>query len=83
MLKFFIKTLVVIAVLTGIGYAAYPPIAKAIAERNKPRWRTVKVDEGTITRVVNATGTVRPVKKVQIGSFVSGQILDLFVDFFG
>jgi HlyD family secretion protein len=81
MLKFFIKSLLVIAVLTGIGYAAYPPIAKKIAERNKPKWRTVNIDEGSITRVVNATGTVRPVKKVQIGSFVSGPILDLFVEF--
>ena len=81
MLKFFVKSLLVIAVLTGIGYAAYFPISKAIAERNKPRWRTVKVDEGTITRVVNATGTVRPVKKVQVGSFVSGPIMDLFVEF--
>lgn len=81
MFKFLLKSLLVIAVLGGIGYAAYPPIAKKIAERNKPSWRTVTVDTGTITRVVNATGTVRPVKKVQVGSFVSGPILDLFVEF--
>lgn len=80
MLKFLLKSLIVIGVLVGIGFLAWPPIAASIAERNKPRWRTVEVETGEITKVVNATGTVRPVKKVQVGSFVSGPILDLFVE---
>ena len=80
-MKFFLKFLVVIAILVGIGYAAYPSIAEAIAERNKPRWRTEKVDKGTITKVVNATGTVKPTKSVQVGSFVSGPIVNLHVEF--
>ncbi len=81
MLKFFIKLLIVMAILTGIGMATYPVIAKKIAERNKPRWRTTKVESGTITQVVNATGTVKPTKSVQVGSFVSGPIDELFVEF--
>jgi HlyD family secretion protein len=80
MLKFFLKSLLVVGVLVGIGYLAYPPIAASIKERNKPRWRTVEVENGEIIKVVNATGKVRPVKKVQVGSFVSGPILDLFVE---
>lgn len=80
MLKFLLKSLLVIGVLVGIGFLAYPPIAAQIKERNKPRWRTVKVEKGEIIKVVNATGKVRPVKKVQVGSFVSGPILDLFVE---
>ena len=81
MLKFFLKSLVVIAILVGIGYAVYPYVTAAIAERNKPSWRTEKVKTGTITKVVNATGTVKPTKSVQVGSFVSGPIKDLFVEF--
>ncbi len=81
MLKFFVKFLLVIAVLAGIGWAAYPTVAKKIAERNKPRWRTTKVETGTVIQVVNATGTVRPVKSVQVGSFVSGPIDKLYVEF--
>ena len=81
MLKFLLKSALVIGVLVGIGYAAYPPIAKQIAERNKPRWRTTRVQQGMITKVVNATGTVKPTKSVQVGSFVSGPIQNLFVEF--
>ncbi|MFK7768771.1 MAG: efflux RND transporter periplasmic adaptor subunit [Mariniblastus sp.] len=81
MLKFLIRSLIVIAILAGIGYAAYPSITAAIAERNKPNWRIETVKLGTITKVVNATGTVKPTKSVQVGSFVSGPITDLFVEF--
>lgn len=80
-MKLLIRLLIVLAILGGIGYAAYPAISKQIAERNKPRWRTAKVEKGTITKIVNATGTVRPVKKVQVGSVVSGPIDELYVEF--
>ncbi|QEG20687.1 efflux RND transporter periplasmic adaptor subunit [Mariniblastus fucicola] len=80
-MKFPIKTTIALAVLGAIGYFAYGPIAKKIEESNKPRWRTVKTNVGTLKQQVSATGTVRPVKKVQIGSFVSGPIVDLFVEF--
>lgn len=81
MLKFIIKTAIVLVVLAAIGYFAYPPIAKSIADRNKPRWRLAKTEKGSITSIVNATGTIKPVKSVQVGSFVSGPIQDLFVEF--
>ena len=76
-----VKFLIVVGILIGIGFAAYPPIAKRIADRNKPRWRTAKVEVGSVTQVVNATGTIKPTKSVQVGSFVSGPIEDLFVEF--
>ena len=81
MLRFLIKTAVVLGVLAAIGYFAWPPIAKAIAERNKPRWRTAAVDQGSVTAMVNATGTIKPVTSIAIGSFVSGPIKDLYVKF--
>jgi HlyD family secretion protein len=81
MWKFFLKSLLVLGVLGAIGYFSYPYVAKQIAERNKPRWRTVQLDLGTITKNVNATGTVKPTKSVQVGSFVSGPIDNLYVEF--
>jgi len=42
---------------------------------------TAPVERGTIEQTVTATGTVNPVKIVQVGTYVSGPILALDVDF--
>jgi len=42
---------------------------------------TARVDRGTIEQTVAATGTVNPVKTVQVGTYVSGPILAIDVDF--
>src|SRR5215470_16269188 len=42
---------------------------------------TAKVDRGSIDQVVTATGTVNPVKTVQVGTYVSGPIIALDVDY--
>ncbi|MGZ8274140.1 MAG: efflux RND transporter periplasmic adaptor subunit, partial [Burkholderiaceae bacterium] len=46
-----------------------------------PKFRTAKVEKGPITATVSSTGTLNPVTSVQVGSQVSGQIKELFVDF--
>jgi HlyD family secretion protein len=42
---------------------------------------TAPVERGPITARVTATGTVNPVKTVQVGTYVSGPIQALFADF--
>ncbi len=42
---------------------------------------TAKVDPGAVQQDVTATGTVNPVKTVQVGTYVSGPILAIDVDF--
>lgn len=42
---------------------------------------TTVVERGSITRLVVATGTVNPVTTVQVGTYVSGPIKELLVDF--
>ncbi len=44
-------------------------------------FRTGKIERGSLQAAVSATGTVTPVRQVQISSQVSGQIKDLLVDF--
>lgn len=46
-----------------------------------PKYRTAEVDRGSIESVVSATGTIRPVVQVEIGSQVSGTVARLFADF--
>jgi HlyD family secretion protein len=42
---------------------------------------TEVVDRGEIAETVIATGAVQPVRKVQVGTYVSGPIRELYVDF--
>jgi HlyD family secretion protein len=44
-------------------------------------YRLAKIERGPITAVVSATGTLNPVVSIQIGSQVSGQIKELYVDY--
>jgi HlyD family secretion protein len=44
-------------------------------------YKTAVVNRGEIKTIVNSSGTVQPVQSVQIGSFVSGPIQKVYVDF--
>ena len=46
-----------------------------------PKYRTADVDRGTVESVVSATGTIRPVEQVQVGSQVSGTLSRLYADY--
>lgn len=60
----------------GVGaYALWGSLKSA------PAYRLAKVERGSITAAVSATGTLNPVVSVQVGSQVSGQILALYVDY--
>ncbi len=45
------------------------------------QYKTAVVDQGPITAIVTATGTINPVVSVQVGSQVSGKVSRLFADF--
>jgi len=61
--------------------AAYRPAVEYWKLRNRPNWRTAKIDRGDIISYVNSTGTVKPKLQVSVGAFVSGPIVDLPVEF--
>lgn len=54
---------------------------RAAAVKEAPVYRFAKVEKGPITATVSASGTLNPVISVQVGTQVSGQIKELFVDF--
>jgi len=54
---------------------------KARSAGSAPKYRTAEVDRGSIESVVSATGTVRPVIQVEIGSQVSGTVDKLNADY--
>jgi HlyD family secretion protein len=62
--------------VAGAGlYGWWSPSGRA------PEYRLAKVERGPILSAVSATGTVNPVVSVQVGSQVSGQVKEIYVDF--
>jgi HlyD family secretion protein len=71
-------SLVLVAGVLGVGIWAY---FYAQAGGSAPKFRMTKVERGSITAAISATGNLNAVTTVQVGSQVSGQIKELFVDF--
>jgi HlyD family secretion protein len=51
------------------------------AKQPPARYRTAVVERGAIEQRVSATGTIRPVIQVQVGSQVSGTVAKLYADY--
>ncbi|MDQ2987928.1 MAG: efflux RND transporter periplasmic adaptor subunit [Pseudomonadota bacterium] len=82
-MKLFTKKTILLAlglVLAGVATAAY-----IHSKKEKPvpdsKYRTAVVDSGNITQTVTATGTINPVALINVGSQVSGTVVELKADF--
>jgi HlyD family secretion protein len=71
--KWVILVLIIAAV---VAVAAF-----TIRDKEKPQYFTSTVSKGDISDVVEATGTINAVTTVQVGSQVSGTIMNLYADF--
>ena len=74
--------LAIIGVVVVVGGASIIiPARSQLQKMSQPRFRQEPVTHGQIISVVNSTGTVNPVLSISIGSFVSGPIIELPVEF--
>ena len=69
-----------VLVIAGIAIPATQLRSMWFGDASK-RFRQAEVQEGTIAFVVNSTGTIQPVRSVQVGVFVSGPIVEALADF--
>ena len=81
MIKSLFKTIVILAIIGALGGGIYVWAASAFSGGGVPSWKTVKPEMGNVVQLVNATGSIKPVKSVQVGSFVSGPISKLYAEF--
>jgi HlyD family secretion protein len=63
--------------LAGGGYWWYTQKQAA----SEVQYRTSKIERGSLQASVSASGQVNPVTQVSVGTLVSGQIKELYVDF--
>ena len=75
------RVLYVFGVIAVLAAAAGGYVWWAEPFKSPPAYRYAKIERGSITAVVSATGTLNPVVSVQVGSQVSGQIKELYADF--
>ena len=80
-MKRFIRWMVILLVLSGVGYGTWAPLQQYLEKRNQVDWRTEKVSQGSIKSMVNSTGTIKPKLEVTIGCFVSGPVIELNAEF--
>lgn len=82
-MKFFTKKTVAITIgvlIAGGAAAAYLLPGKE-AKIPELKYRAAVVDTGNITQTVTASGTINPVALVNVGSQVSGTVVELNADF--
>lgn len=75
------RVLYVFGVVAVLAAAAGGYIWWAEPFKTAAAYRFAKIERGSVTAVVSATGTLNPVVSVQVGSQVSGQIKELYADF--
>src|SRR6266404_5321790 len=63
-----------VALILWAGYVS-------VGTRSATQYFTAKVDQGDISQVVQATGTINPITTVPVGSVVSGNVVAINVDF--
>ncbi|HQU55558.1 MAG TPA: efflux RND transporter periplasmic adaptor subunit, partial [Saprospiraceae bacterium] len=65
--------------LAAAGYWGYGYFTRT--SQSQITIETVQVKKGNITNEVSATGTIEPVEQVEIGTQVSGEVSNIYVDF--
>src|SRR6185369_13031025 len=71
----------IVAALIVLGLVSVAARAFVGREGEQNRYRTEATSRGDLVASVTATGTVNPVKTVQVGTYVSGPVQAIDVDF--
>jgi HlyD family secretion protein len=71
--------IIVVVVLVAGGVGTW--LLTSRGRNEAPKYRTAAVERGDIEQLVSATGTVRPVEQVEVGSQVSGTVAKLNTDY--
>jgi HlyD family secretion protein len=73
-----VATLGLVVAAAAAGVWAYLSVGTS---GSTPKYRTAVIERGPLTASVSSTGSLNAVVTVQVGSQVSGQIKELYVDF--
>jgi HlyD family secretion protein len=80
-MKRLLSWIIIIGIIVGVGAGGYGFFHWSGHKNATSVYRTATVKRGDIRLVVTSTGTVKPVSSVEVGTFVSGPIQKVLVDF--
>lgn len=69
------------ATLAAIVFAYFTLASPSQTTASEPDYITVALDRGSIKRSVSTSGTVQPLVRVEVGSQLSGQLIEVLADF--
>jgi len=75
------RVFVAIAVVLAGAAAIYYQKENSKPKEEEPKYKTAIADKGNITQTVTASGTLNPVALINVGSQVSGTVVELKADF--
>ncbi|MBR4171244.1 MAG: efflux RND transporter periplasmic adaptor subunit [Kiritimatiellae bacterium] len=75
------KLLFVLIILGGAGAGGWYWYKQQPSAVKVNRFRTETIAKGDVVQDVTATGTIAPIKEVEVGTQVNGPILHLYVDY--
>jgi HlyD family secretion protein len=75
--KIIIIVLFLIVIIVGFAFIK----SKKAKTETASLWETVLVQRGNLSITVTATGEIKPIQTVEVGTQVSGVISDIYVDF--
>jgi HlyD family secretion protein len=76
-----IKVLVVLALVGGASLAAYIYAMDIQFLQSDLTFREVELTRGSLVSVIRSGGSIKPIVTVNVGSFVSGPVREVLVDF--
>ncbi len=72
---------VIISLIAIVALVIVYKVLASIFGWDGPQYRTVALEEGPMAVTISASGTLNPVKSVQVGTQVSGMVQEIYVDF--
>lgn len=79
-MKSYVRWTLILAFVGLVGWLVVGPYGFHLFRRKPIDYREAEVSRGRIVAVVNSTGTVKPLRTVTVGTFVSGPIETILVD---
>jgi len=76
------KKVIIIVTLLVVVIVGFTLIkSKKAKTETASLWETVQVQRGDLSITVNATGEIKPLQTVEVGTQVSGVISNIYVDY--